>query len=363
MDIAELISTPTKKKVLANLLIKQYSTRVELADDTDVTKATLTNISKELIKKNIILEDGEIYNGNVGRRQKRLTLVPDAFYALGIDIGWSDTRVVAINAKLEIVFEQELSYSSFNEGVIDEILEVVHDFSRTNDYSKVLGVGLLIPGVIQAGKSVFLSSYNIKERLEKALHRKVIFYNNIRGLALTESFLEKNSKNFLLVKYGPGVGSVISLDGGVLEGIHNRAGEIGHISWNSHSDHICPTCNKRGCLESEIHYRNLDSKIPYTSENNSVETKKEILRKNHDLLIRNIGELAKAISYAVDIIDPALLIVAGLIFTDDFMYDCLVKEITSLTSTIEAKDIHRIDNYEDKVSKAAAIIVYSELFK
>lgn len=363
MNIEELISTPTKKKVLANLLIKQYSTRVELASETNVTKTTLTNISKELINENIILEDGEISNGKVGRRQKKLTLVADAFYALGIDIGWSDARVVAINTKLDIIFEKELFYSFFSEDVINKLLSVIKDFCQTKDYSKVLGIGLLIPGVIRAGKSLFLASYNIKDRLEKALHRKVILYNNIRGLALTESFLEKSSKNFLLIKYGPGVGSVISIDGHVLEGTHDKAGEIGHISWNSHSDHICPICNKRGCLESEIHYRNLNSKVPYTSENNSVETKREILRNNHDLLINNLKELARAISYAVDMIDPSLLLVAGLIFTDKFMYDFLVKEITSLTSTIKGEDIHRIDHYEEKVSKAAAIIVYSEWFK
>lgn len=363
MNFESLLNTPTKRGVLLNLIKNKYSTRVELAKQLEVTTAAMTNISKELIDNDILVESGEIQDGKVGRRQKRLTLSSSAFYSIGLEITLNDARLIFINAKLSIIFEKTWSFEIFDENVLNSIIEVINKVCLKIDRSKILGVGLLLQGAVKNGGSISMPIKDIKQKLEFSINQEVFICNNIRGLAIVESFLEKSTDNFLLVKYGPGIGGVISVNGNVLEGKHNKAGEIGHIEWNPNSKQTCPICHKRGCLESEIHFRNLNSPIPYTNENNSVNKKKEILKSNRELLKKYIYELGKAISYAVELIDPDSLIIAGLVFTDDSMFKYLTDVVTKFSNSICEDDIRRINNYEKKSSKASAIVVLSEKLK
>jgi predicted NBD/HSP70 family sugar kinase len=73
---------------------------------------------------------------------------------------------------------------------------------------------------------------DLKIPLQAALGIPVVVNNNVRALAIAETLLtearETPSGGLLLVKYGPGVGAAWAVGGTPWQGVHHRAGELGH---------------------------------------------------------------------------------------------------------------------------------------
>lgn len=348
------VNTITKEKVISKLIKKGYSTRVELSKEIGVTTATLTKISKDLIEDGILNESGEIEDGKVGRRQKVLMLNPDFCYSIGIDVSLNFARVIVLNLAIEEVFEKEWVYDSFNNEILDEIIKVAKREIDSLGFKKILGVGLLLQGMIENDESLILPVKDIKKQIEANLNIDVLLFNNIRGLAKVENFFELNKDNFLLIKYGPGVGGVFSINGEVVEGFRGRAGEIGHIKWNSKSKHKCPICGKTGCLESEIHFNNIKTEfLPNKYDD-------VFIKENKENLLQNVNELSEAISICIDILDPNEVLIAGSIFDDDEIFNKLKDNVCENTKTFCDSNICKVSNYEEKTKKASALIVFAE---
>ncbi len=76
--------------------------------------------------------------------------------------------------------------------------------------------------------------------------------NDIKSAAYAEynKGAAKNSKISVLLYFGTGLGSAVIIDGNVLRGVTNSAGELGHITQDI-SGILC-TCGKIGCMQTNI---------------------------------------------------------------------------------------------------------------
>ena len=90
-DIREL----NRNAVLTELLNQRPATRKQIAESTGISAATVTRAVDQLIADGVVCEVSEVVVETRGRRAILLDLVADASLVLGIDLGASNTRMIA----------------------------------------------------------------------------------------------------------------------------------------------------------------------------------------------------------------------------------------------------------------------------
>ena len=152
-----------------------------------------------------------------------------------------------------------------------------------------------------------------------------------RALAELRFGLAKNTKNSLVIQLDWGLGLGMILNGNLYKGNSGFSGEFSHILIKE--DGILCSCGKRGCLETiasgkamvrqatEALKLNKNSSLyKITIKNNHQLTPEDIVNaaiKGDQLalsLLNNMGqELGKGLSYLIQILNPELIILGGII--------------------------------------------------
>jgi glucokinase len=138
-------------------------------------------------------------------------------YAVGIDVGGTNTRVALINKQYEIIKRKQfLTNPSDPEVTLNQIKEVIVDFE-----CKVEGIGISCPGPLDLINGVILTppnlpgwhNYHLTERLQEKTGIKVYLENDANLAGLAESVLgagkDKDYVQFLTVSTGIGAGFCI----------------------------------------------------------------------------------------------------------------------------------------------------------
>ena len=353
----KIINTENKKQLLKILLTDQGDSRVEIAKTIGVSSASISKISESLINSNLIEEEGSIDDGKIGRKQIKLKIKEGEFYAVGIEIHLNYISIIVTDLSLKILYEKSLDFDTLDQNHINILANELIQIKRSYDKDKILGWGLLIQGVITENESMSLPVKGICSQIIRKVGIKPIVVNNIKGLAIAENFARVNNDNYLFVRYGPGIGGVLSIDGNVINGLRNRAGEIGHVKYNDNSKIKCPICKQYGCLESEINLNRIyrEKYGSYIKSHDQISEK--FISENFDELISYVKILSKSISRSIDLIDPDYILLAGKIFENEKIFECLISEINS-TKEIDYTDrIKKIINYKEKVKYAPIISV------
>lgn len=240
-------------QVLSAIMRGGPRSRKALSERLQATAATLTHATTWLIQAGMLREAGLADEGRVGRKQVLLDLVPDYCYALGLDVANTYLRVTLLDMGLGLADSRTWRYETLTEAVLEQALD--HAAALADRHAgRVLGVGLLAQGYVYQDRCPSLPIQDLKSRVARRIPLPVTLMNNIRGLAIVQSFFDSARENFLLMHYGPGVCAVAVSGGRILPGAHNRAGEIGHTLWDPRSQQTCRVCGRRGCLESLVHF-------------------------------------------------------------------------------------------------------------
>ena len=123
--------------------------------------------------------------------------------------------------------------------------------------SKVLGIGVGMPGLIRTSDSMVVFSpvlqrrnLNLYDHLASRFELPIMVDSIHRVLVMGEKKYGscRNSDNFVTVNLGYGIGAGLFINGNVYSGNCGFAGEIGHIILNP----LGPKCfcGNRGCLET-----------------------------------------------------------------------------------------------------------------
>lgn len=363
----EGVKSLNKKSILNYLRIHGANSRKVIAQNLNLTTAALSILTNELINEGLILELGELAEGKVGRKQVLLDLSPSAKYSLGLEISKGKVNFSILDFKANLVFKKGWNITALTEEKLDEILEFIK-LTLANEKFDVLGLGILISGYIYENTHWNIYIPDLKDRVEAKLNIPVTIKNNMRGLVQSELYGDKDPRSFWLLKYGPGVGSSIVLDGEVIPGINKRAGEIGHIILSG-GESRCEICGQTGCLESEISFENLLSKMGYSlSEKNSNESDFSFLKrvtspKNEKIIYEALTKLAEAVAIGYTILDTGNILLAGEIFAEKEYYDHFIQEIVKRNRMLSDENINLMAGYSSKMTKAASLMVLEDFFK
>ena len=182
-------------------------------------------------------------------------------YAIGIDIGGTNTKLGAIDEKGKVFKRREFKTTNYkNFSTYMDALAKSVSFITDSTEGECMGVGIGAPnanyyrGTIEYSVNLpFGDCAHIVETLRMAVGYEHIYVtNDANAAALGEKIYggAKNLDHFIVITLGTGLGSGIVTDGKLLLGADGFAGELGHVCAIP-GGRICG-CGKRGCLETYV---------------------------------------------------------------------------------------------------------------
>lgn len=357
---ASIVKEINTKNVLDIIRKHGPISRIEIAEITGLTPATITNITSELIDNKLIIE-GEAGDSSGGRRPIMLKIRTDYYRVIGIYIGSRKIRIITSDLMANIKHKKEIKYDKDEVSIeyVKEILdrELVPIISKYRAKNKgLVGIGVGIHGVVDNKRGVSViapnlgwKNANIAEMLSESYGIPVFIDNNTRTMALGENWFGsgKNASSFFCLNIEYGVGGSFFINDKPVNGISFGAGEIGHTTVDINGE-IC-NCGNRGCLETvasvkallkqayEQYPQNKSSKIYKGNEINSIndimpEDLYEAAKQGDELavsLIKKMGEnIGIGIANIINILNPELVIINGeIISTGEILLTPIIETV------------------------------------
>ena len=254
--------------VLLSLLYEPGLSRIQLAERTNLSNTTITNLITELMEQGIVAEKENNTAGDeqrpVGRPRVGICLNPDCHFAVGVHIGIGIYRVAVANIQDQLIhnrvyeFDSKLPVTNVLEQITTSIETVIEESGV--DRNLILGVGIGASGLVDFSTGVNLLAPNLNwrevpmgEYFQNALNLPVVVDNNVRAMAIGETYFGAGrGVNSLAFVYGrTGVGPGLVFNGKVFRGSSTGAGEIGHTVMLLRGGEPCH-CGNSGCLETLI---------------------------------------------------------------------------------------------------------------
>ena len=252
-------SREINRRIVLNLVRDhQPVSRADLARRMDIGRGVVTSIIQELI------DEGTVYEGATGhaargRRPTMLYVRTQDRLAIAIDIRFSRTFVMLTDfAGTQIALE---SFDTIfeAEALVAELVERVGRMIAANGAAgRCEGVGLVVPGMVEPVSGRVLISpqlgwrdVDIRDALATGIGLPVYIENAPMACALAQMWLGQrgnSSDNFVYVTVSDGVGAGIVLNGQLIRGANNSAGEFGHNALDPDGPQCL--CGAHGCWEA-----------------------------------------------------------------------------------------------------------------
>jgi len=182
-------------------------------------------------------------------------------WVIGIDLGATKVALGLIDPENRIVARRRFAMAEAQsaDAVVDRIAEAVAELSAGLPAGQMLaGVGLCSPGPLDHKSGVILDPPNVPvlhnvplaRLLEARLALPVRLEHDAKASGLGEYYYGagRGAASMVYIVVGTGVGAAIIVDGQLLRGEHNLAGEIGHITIDMHGEPC--SCGSTGCVET-----------------------------------------------------------------------------------------------------------------
>ena len=182
---------------------------------------------------------------------------------IGIDVGGTNVKIALVNDKGNIIYSNsiptraEMGYEYTINNMKEAIAELIKE--TKSDAKSIEGIGFGFPGQIDYQKGIVRLAPNIPgwvevpiaEIIEKEFSIPTRVDNDVRCAALGELNYGAGigCENLICITVGTGIGSGLIINGKLVRGASNAAGEIGHIKLDMNGGPLCG-CGDRGCLEA-----------------------------------------------------------------------------------------------------------------
>ena len=182
---------------------------------------------------------------------------------IGIDVGGTNVKIALVDNDGKIIYSNTVpTYAQMGyEYTVNNIKQAIRDLMKeTNTDSKSIeAIGFDFPGQVDYKTGVVKLAPNIPgwvnvpiaEIMEKEFGIPTRVDNDVRTAALGELNYGAGvgCENFVCITVGTGIGSGLVINGQLVRGAANAAGEIGHIKLQMNDGPICG-CGDTGCLEA-----------------------------------------------------------------------------------------------------------------
>jgi predicted NBD/HSP70 family sugar kinase len=308
----------TRTAILALLGTVGPLSRSEIARQLDLSPATVTQLTRELIGHGM-LEELDLEPSRGGRPAQRLGLVGGAGRALGVKVTADHLVLVDVRLDGEVLGSWERPFDPSSAAALDDLTDAVASVvSGITGGPPLLGVGVGVPGAVddQAVGTVNAPTLGwqampVGERLRRRLRLPVLVENDVNALAAAERLYGtgRTHRDFLVLTIGRGVGAAIVADGRVYRGARGGAGEFGHVCVDPEGP-VCG-CGARGCLEAFVGTTGLHA----AARARGLEPERLGRAAGGDAAAEVFAEagaiLGRAVAGLINVVDPEVVVVLG----------------------------------------------------
>lgn len=328
----------SKQKIIRYLFLHGEGTCNEIAGNINLSTPSVQTVINDLVHEGVIEEKGR-RSSTGGRRPNIYGLRGESFYILCIDIDRFYIRMAILDCSMKVIsgirtYELLLQDDpAYLEKICHHSQNLIESLPVNKE--KIIGVGLGMPGVIDADKGINYSyCYNPEETLVDALEKRfnlpVFLDNDANTLTLAEYWLgrARGKKNALVLLLSWGIGLGLILNGNLYRGSSGFAGEFSHIPAKDNGK-LC-WCNKQGCLETVASATALSALVKEGIRNGSAsslfesfDNSKEYIdpeivikaaRQGDQFAVKILSEvgfeLGKGIAILIQILNPEIIILA-----------------------------------------------------
>lgn len=250
------------RQIILNYIRKYREiSRIDLSQYTKLSPTTVSAITSELIGKNLIAEI-RIGESSGGRKPLMVGVNPDARFVITAILNQKEITYTIVDLSCHIVKKESISCDIDNQDAVKDVLQKSLDsILQKNKYdkSKICGIGVSIPGVVDHnnGKVLYSSKLHLKDFdiatiIESHTGIKSYLFRDSDALILGEYNygIACSYKNIVYVNVEDGVGMSYINSGKLFHPGYGGGFELGHITIDSNGS-LC-RCGNRGCLGTVV---------------------------------------------------------------------------------------------------------------
>ena len=318
--------TKTQKNILSILLVSPSSTRGALAKSLSLTNAALTLALKPLLKEGMVKEERNLgLSQKAGRKELRISLNPEYGCFLGVDVRKHHAYFSLVDFSGALIAQSDDGQNS------------LLSFCASSP-KKILGIGVALRGNA--------SEESLEERFPalaadlKKLGIPYFVFNNVDCLSSIYSLFHSEESNFLLVKYGPGLGSSVYAHGKPI----GSSSELGHTFYQDKT--VEETISYLALLGQEY-----DEKEGYAK-----------IKENQEILAKVLTVLSFALCNADSLLSLQKVILSGALLSDNEVIEKLKTQIRLLSGSFDLSKIVVYENYQSINERKGALGAFIKTF-
>lgn len=310
-------------------------------------------------------------------------------YFLGIDIGGSSAKSMLIDFGFKPVAG---SFRSQDRG--HDIASFRKNLGKALDGTmasgkpaRMLGIGIALPGTVDqaCGKVLFtpniqfLSGLSAMELLPEKYRdmwaaRPVTLEHDCKAAVLAEKlagrpgYTERAESSIVAITVGTGISAGSYVNGSVVRGASNAAGEFGHIPVNLAEGRQCG-CGKVGCLEAEASGSAMQAKwLERTGTRASVVEIAEAAMDGNATAVELFAETGRwlgiALSFMVNVLEPELItLYGGVSAAYDLFSEPMMNAISQYAWPLASWKVERSMLGSEIVGLGAALVAYEQIIR
>lgn len=365
----ESIKIQNRNGIYNYILNQGFATKNDIVSSLNLSLPTVNHNIDSFLKEGLISEGKKINVKNKsGRNPIAYTYVPNARYSIGIDITTNHIKCLLLDLNDEIIkYEYKRKKYERTDDYLQYLGICVDEITANIDKKKILGVGIAVPGLINAktqkvvfGKVIDNNDMSVTDFSKYIPYTaKLIHDSNAAGFA--EFWFEKKLKNTFYISLCNSVGGSALIHGRIYTGDGNYSAEIGHLKIGN-EQRVC-YCGQKDCLDTYCNAMVLSQHTNYSLDDffAQLKTGDESIQKIWD---NYLDYLAIGI-HNVRVLYGCVIILGGDVgaFLGDWM-DILYKKVDLLSFIKEdSKNYLYQCGYKKESVATGAALYYIQKFK
>jgi predicted NBD/HSP70 family sugar kinase len=259
-------SREINSRIVLNLVrAHQPISRADLARTMGVSRAAVTLIVNDLLEEKLIFE-GATGEAVRGRKPTFLYIDSRRRAVIAADIRASETFVM-LSDLLGTPLTGVVSFATQRDPkrLVATLAARIKALLAEHDVHACEGIGVVVPGMVEHSSMRVLHAptlgwrnVNLREPLAAATGLPVQIENSGRACALAQMWAHRGDTagapgDLVFISVSDGIGVGVIMNGEVLRGRHNIAGEFGHVPLSLDGPRC--SCGSNGCWEAYISNR------------------------------------------------------------------------------------------------------------
>lgn len=257
-------SREINRQIALNLIrAHQPISRADLARLMNVRRGVASLLVSELLDEGLIFEGALGEAVGRGRRPTFLYIDSRQRCVVGVDIRASRTYIMITDLMGHQIgavssFQTNRDVDTLTQDLARRIKQLLADYKEIGSCA---GVGVVVPGMVDLAAGRILHAptlawrdVNLREPLAAAIGYPVHIENSGKACALAQLWATRSdvltSGSSVFVSISDGVGTGIVVNGELMRGRHNTAGEFGHVPLSIDGPRCA--CGATGCWEAYV---------------------------------------------------------------------------------------------------------------